>query len=528
MNPFDYGVFTVSKATLISIYRRKSTLFSSFLLPIIFIWVIWWITPETLLEVKLFSGDISYETMLDVHLVTGALNAVAITAGLFGFLITFENRKISDRLRVAGFSSITVSLGGFFALTLVLLSSAFIAGLLTVYLYLPEDLIGFGLSLFLITLIYGALGHILGVIYPRILEGTLIILLFSFIDLMMLTNPLGRAVYLMKWTYILPGFWPMQVLLQSSFVGFKYNIIWMSLLSILYLIIIMSLIQSKPFFSYVWTKIKSVLPKQQFASRGLIEITSASWKNIARERSAMVMIIFFPVLFVLIAGITSPEGTYPLVLNEKMINPEPTFKEITIILYSLTAIAFVSSIVSFFLSFQMKKVLPRFQVLGYPSWYLNVSYIIVTVVLSSIVALIVSLIAFNWIEPKSLIGIVVSLFLVAITFALLGLIIANISKTKEIGLYIVLTISFIDIGFLENPTFSNRANDKWLEYLPGNAPVKMIFHSTYHSGSTWLNPLGFILVYQLILIIIYFFTSNKNLIHNFRSKNDKYNLIMIE
>ncbi len=503
------GIFTVAWATFYSIIRRKSVFFSSFILPIIFIWVVWWITTEMPMTFKLYGGKVITESTLDVHIVTGALNAIALTAGLFGFLITFENRKISLRLRVAGFSRLTVSLGAFIALTIVLLLSAIIAGLLSIYFYYPKDVIGFAVSLLLITIIYGAIGHILGTVYPRILEGTLIILLFSFIDLMLLTNPLGRTVYLKEWTYAVPGFWPMQILLRASFVGFSlYDLAWMSLLGLAYFAFLIAIAQSPPLIQSFIALIKSKGPRKRIDFGNLGEVTLASWRNIAREKAAVALIVFFPILIVLVAATTSPEGTYNLAIDGAFAQPAPTFESITVILYSLTAIAFVSSIVSFLLSFQLKSLIPRMQVIGYPRWKLSLSYLLVTFAISVVVAVVVTMISFIWVEPKSEIGFFLSLFLANVTFAILGLIVANLSKSKEIGLYTILTIAFMDIGFLENPVFSKRADEAWLKYMPGNYLVRMALRATYFSGSDWIKDVGFIIGYQLVLILIFFITSN--------------------
>jgi hypothetical protein len=57
------------------------------------------------------------------------------------------------------------------------------------------------------------------------LEGTLIILSVSFIDLMLVSNPMGEGLYLQSWTYYSPGFWPVQISLESGFLGFPTNLL---------------------------------------------------------------------------------------------------------------------------------------------------------------------------------------------------------------------------------------------------------------------------------------------------------------
>ena len=231
---------TLTKIFMLNILRQRSVLFSSFILPIIVIWSTWWITAEFPMTFSLALSDITINAnMLDVHVITGGLTAMAITAGLFSFILTSENNRIQSRLKLFGYSNIEINMATIIALIGILSLSAVISTILSLNLADEKSWQGIAIAIVMITLIYTALGNLLGNIYPKVIEGTLIMLIIAFIDLMLLTNPMGEGLYLKDWTYYLPGFWPVQVALESGFYGFPDQISKIIGRTLIYLIIIL-------------------------------------------------------------------------------------------------------------------------------------------------------------------------------------------------------------------------------------------------------------------------------------------------
>jgi hypothetical protein len=189
------------------------------------------------------NGKSIISNMINVHVVTGGLTAIAITAGLFGFVLTADSRRIAERLRIMGYSSLTINLGWFTALLSVLFVSAMVTSAFVIYLYKPVSAIGMISSIFLTTIVYTAFGYLIGILYPRVLEGTLIVLLVSFIDLMLLSNPMGAGIYLSDWTKIIPGFWPTQIALESAFIDIPTEILLQSGIVLVYASILLLLAQ---------------------------------------------------------------------------------------------------------------------------------------------------------------------------------------------------------------------------------------------------------------------------------------------
>ncbi len=243
MHVITKSVF-LSKNLLVNLLRQKTIVFSCFILPVVTLISIWWITADIPMTFSLHDGTKISASMLDVHVITGGLTAMAITAGIFSFVITAEYQKIAKRLRLTGYSPRTINIAVMMALLSFLIIASIATTILTILLYEPKEMLGMYLAVILTTLIYAAVGNLIGNLYPKMMEGTLIVLLASFIDLMLLSNPMGEELYLQSWTYYVSGFWPTQLVLDAAFIGSPIeNNLTPILYSILYALILFALVQ---------------------------------------------------------------------------------------------------------------------------------------------------------------------------------------------------------------------------------------------------------------------------------------------
>ncbi len=221
-----------------SVIRQKTVLFSSFILPFFTLWSTWWVTADVPMSFRLYDDSVLVQSMLDIHIFTGALTAIAITSGILSFLLTAANQKNAQRLRIMGYSQSVINLGWFLALLTILVLGAIGTFLFAIYLLWPKDLVGVFIAILLTTAIYSAVGYLVGILFPKVMEGTLIVLIFSFIDLMLISNPMGGEVYLSSWTYYFPGFWPTQLVMRAGFFS-NSNYLTPVLYSLLYVFILL-------------------------------------------------------------------------------------------------------------------------------------------------------------------------------------------------------------------------------------------------------------------------------------------------
>ena len=229
-------VLTLAGMHLKNMLRQRSIIFSCFILPIVIIWSTWWITADIPMVFSLANDEEIRiaASMIDVHVVTGGLTAMGITAGLVTFILVADNNRISERLKLMGFSPVAINLGSFLPLLFILVVTALVATGLSITLAESADWRGIAVSIFLVTLVYSAFGNMVGSIFPRPMEGTLFVLVVTFIDLMLVSNPMGVGLYLQDWTYYSPGFWPVQISLESGFSKLPVSIFTQSMYVLVY------------------------------------------------------------------------------------------------------------------------------------------------------------------------------------------------------------------------------------------------------------------------------------------------------
>ena len=202
-----------------NLLRQRTIVFSCFILPVFTLLSIWWITADIPMQFSLYNDKVIAASMIDVHVITGGLTAMAITAGIFSFVITAESQRIADRLKLSGYSPRTINIAVILSLLTFLILASIATAILTIVLYEPKDYLQLYLAIGVTTLIYASFGNLIGNLYPKVMEGTLMVLLMSFIDLMIVSNPMGEELYLQDWTYFAPGFWPTQLVLDAGFIG---------------------------------------------------------------------------------------------------------------------------------------------------------------------------------------------------------------------------------------------------------------------------------------------------------------------
>jgi hypothetical protein len=230
-------------------------------------------------------------------------------------------------------------------------------------------------------------------------------------------------------------------------------------------------------------------------------------KTLIRDKVVVSLILFLPVILVFAGAASAPNRELMLVLDDQIINPFPTAKEISVTLYTITAVVLVASLVSFFLGFNLKKLIPRLKQVNYTSLEIVLSFIAVMLVINLSMSLVVGLFSLIWIDVNNYFGFMVGLILSSIIFSTLGLIIAELVDTTTLGLYGILVVAVLDTGFLENPVYSRRYNEDWISIMPSHESIQLVLRTVLDTGTDWTNNLFFIIGYEMILIILYFIIS---------------------
>ncbi|KKL94601.1 hypothetical protein LCGC14_1863070, partial [marine sediment metagenome] len=177
------------------------------------------VTPDVPFSLTLPEGGRTVDQPVGMASLHGAVMApmtVAFLAGILGMFVMLSSREADRRLVNAGYPSFLLLL---VRLSIVAIISVFITGLavgITTIDFMPGQLALFSLINFVSALQYAFIGAVVGT-FLSAMSGTYVMFFMPMIDIGFVQNPMlarGEAAW---WVKILPGYTPMEVLMDVSF-----------------------------------------------------------------------------------------------------------------------------------------------------------------------------------------------------------------------------------------------------------------------------------------------------------------------
>ncbi len=189
------------------------------ILPPTFITLSFAVTPDVAFSVRAPEGGQNIDQPVGMANVHGALMVpmtVAFLAGILGLFVMLSSRQADRRLVNAGyppFLLLGVRLGIIAAISLFI---TLLAVGITLIDFVPEQLGLFFLINLVSALHYAFIGAILGT-FLSAMSGTYAIFFLPMIDIGLVQNPMFTRESVAWWVQALPGFAPMEVLVDVSF-----------------------------------------------------------------------------------------------------------------------------------------------------------------------------------------------------------------------------------------------------------------------------------------------------------------------
>lgn len=144
------------------------------------------------------------------------LNAITLIIGFMFFASTRKDLRFDHRLILCGYSQLVLILAKLTSLLLVALVISIYTTLVLAAYWHPSSLPTVWLGFFCLTLSYGGLGILLGVLVSCELEGFFLIIMISLIDTF-IQNPSGNALADKDVVKAFPAFAPMQIAVAGGF-----------------------------------------------------------------------------------------------------------------------------------------------------------------------------------------------------------------------------------------------------------------------------------------------------------------------
>lgn len=214
---------TACRLTLTGVGRDRLALCMVVLFIPAWIWAVRWVVREAEVRFRLYglhgpadgvaSGDFTANGN-HIGQIVGALNAVTLITGFIMLMVTFATTELDRRLILCGFPRTALMLA---KTTVLLLVAAVVAGyaawlLCGSWAVRQEGLLT--VAVFMAALVYGGAGIMLGSVLRRELEGVLVVIMMSLVDLGLQNPIMAREV---DGIPLLPLFGPMQAAFAAAF-----------------------------------------------------------------------------------------------------------------------------------------------------------------------------------------------------------------------------------------------------------------------------------------------------------------------
>jgi hypothetical protein len=157
-----------------------------------------------------------YVDRREVAYLSLGLNAITLIIGFMFFASTRKNVRFDHRLILCGYPQPLLILAKLTSLLLVALVISFYTTMVLAAYWHPFSLPTVWLGFFCLTLSYGGLGLLLGVLVSCELEGFFLIIMISLIDTF-IQNPSGNALADNDVVKAFPAFAPMQIAVAGGF-----------------------------------------------------------------------------------------------------------------------------------------------------------------------------------------------------------------------------------------------------------------------------------------------------------------------
>ena len=220
-------------------YRRNIALWVLLVvLPILFISLSFYITPDDPTPVELTENGITTLRILSLADVHGAIMVpitIAFLAGLAGLFVVQGSIEADSRLAIAGFRTREILASRIGTIVVAALLATAVALGVTAIDFTPESWGWFAVGSVLVAVTYGMIGVLVGVLFGR-LGGLYVMFLVPFLDVGMAQNIMFSAAP-PSWGLVLPGRGAVQVLVDAAFTT-TFDTFAMLMLAVVWLVVL--------------------------------------------------------------------------------------------------------------------------------------------------------------------------------------------------------------------------------------------------------------------------------------------------
>lgn len=200
------------------------------------------------------------------------------------------------------------------------------------------------------------------------------------------------------------------------------------------------------------------------------------FKDLLRRRVTLLILFIVPVLFNIVILVITSEKKDPVVFG---ILSDETVRMISrqalsFVFMGCAAVSFLTSFLAFNLVFKRAKVDHRLAICGYQPIEIIAGKMVVLIVIVLSIAIYEGLIIFPFLKPMHFIRLLTGFFLAGLIYSCYGLFIGAISLHELEGIFLIILVANVDIGWLQNPMYySESTNQQVIKIMPGFFPTQL-------------------------------------------------------
>ncbi|MFQ5769265.1 MAG: hypothetical protein ACE5HX_01925 [bacterium] len=200
------------------------------------------------------------------------------------------------------------------------------------------------------------------------------------------------------------------------------------------------------------------------------------FKDILRRRVTILLVFIIPALFNLVILVTTAEHDDPIMFgilsdtNVAMVSR----RAVSFVFLGVTAVSFLTSFLAFYLVHRRTEPDRRLALCGYSPDEIIAAKLSVLILIVLAISVYEGLIIRPFFEPLHFERVLAGLFLGGLVYGCYGLLVGAISLHELEGIFLIVLLANIDVGWLQNPIYYKESTSKLvIKHLPGFFPTQL-------------------------------------------------------
>jgi len=230
-------------------------------------------------------------------------------------------------------------------------------------------------------------------------------------------------------------------------------------------------------------------------------------RELLRSRIALILVFSIPTLFYALIALTTPKQVVPFKLASVTGEPvvEVSMRNESLVFIGLAACGFIVSFLAMNLIQKQTEANRRLILCGYRPMELVVSKLFVLLCVIVVISLFVAAMLLLFFRPDRFLLVIIGFALGGFVYGCYGLLVGAIAKRELEGILLIVLLSNIDIGWLQNPTFyADAQNTAIIRYLPAYFPSQTSMVAAFTKYSLVRSSIGSLLYGNAFLFVSVF------------------------